>query len=73
MEEGWNDKVARLAADRARPEVMLSCALVISGTPRSDTLEAEDMITAVKHAELPTRGQNISEANLALSIILSII
>ena len=47
MEVRWDDEVTGLTADRARTEVMLSSALIVSGTPRPDTLQTEDMLTAV--------------------------
>ena len=48
----WNDKVAGLTADGARAEVMLGRALIVGCTPRSNTLQAENVITAVKHTKL---------------------
>ena len=52
---------------------MLRSALVIRCTPRSDALETENVIAAIQHAELSTRSQHVSEANLTLGIIFSII
>ena len=49
---GWNDEIAGLTADGARAEVVLGRALIVSCTPRSNTLQAENVITAVKHAKL---------------------
>ena len=56
MEVGRDDKVASLPADWARSEVMLSRALVIGGTPRADTLQAEDVIAAVEYSKLTPGG-----------------
>ena len=72
MEVGRDDKVASLPADGARPEVMLGRALVVGGTPRADTLQAEDMIAAVEHSELSPGGEHTGQANLTLRIVLSI-
>ena len=47
MEVRWDDEVTSLTADWTRTEVMLSSALIVSGTPRPDTLQTEDMLTAV--------------------------
>ena len=73
MEEGGNDQVARLAADRARAEVVLRCALVIGGAPRSDALQAEDVVALVKHAELPTAFEHFAETNLALFVVSGVV
>lgn len=65
-----DDQVAGLTTDRARSEVMLRRALVVSGTPRANTLQAEDVIAAIKHSKLLTICQHFFEADLTLSIIL---
>ena len=49
---GWNDKITGLSADGARAEVVLGGTLIVGCTPRSNTLQAENVITAVKHAKL---------------------
>ena len=72
MEVGRDDKVASLPADWARSEVMLSRALVIGGTPRADTLQAEDVIAAVEYSKLTPGGKHTRQANLTLSVVLSI-
>ena len=72
MEVRRDDKVASLPADGARPEVMLCRALVVGGTPRADTLQTEDMIAAVEHSKLTPGGEHSRQANLTLSVVLSI-
>ena len=72
MEVRRDDKVASLPADGARSEVMLGRALIVGGTPRANTLQAEDMIAAVKHSELTPGSEYSRQANLTLSVVLSI-
>lgn len=64
-----NHQVASLTADGARSEVVLRGALVVGGTPRTDALEAENMVALVQHAELAPRTQHILQTNLALLVI----
>ena len=52
MKVGWNDKITGLTADGARTEVVLGRALIVGCTPRSNTLQAENVITGVKHTKL---------------------
>ena len=69
----WNDEVTGLTADRARTEVMLSSALIVSGTPRPNAFQTEDMLAAVQNAKLTSRCKNFFKADLTLCIIFTII
>ena len=68
----WNDKITGLTADGASSEVVLGRALIVGCTPRSNALQAENVITAVKHTKLASWCQHLFKANLAFCIILSI-
>ena len=48
---------------------MLRCAFVVSGTPGSDALQAEDVIAPVNHTELLSICKYWLQADLALSIL----
>ena len=48
---------------------MLRCALVVSGTPRSDALQAEDVIAPVNHTELLSISKHWLQADLALRVL----
>ena len=69
----WDHQVTVLSTNRASPKVMLCRTLVVSSTPWSNTLQAENVITSVKYSELFASCQDHVHADLTFSIVPLII
>ena len=52
---------------------MLRGSLIVGRSPRSDALETEDVVAPIEHSELSAGCKHLLKADLALSIIFSII
>lgn len=66
----WNDQITVLSADGAGPVMSLLDFLIVSGSPVSDALETERMLTIFKNSELSVVCQDFFKANDAFFVAL---
>lgn len=63
-----NDQVAVSTTDGTGAVVILGCALVVSGTPIPDTLQAEGVVATIQHTELSAMLEHLLKTDAALLV-----